>query len=168
MFLLMSMLLVAQVLRQDKIIISKRWLGPRCSQQPYKYDNDNAYDDNDGDDGDDGNGDDDEGEDEKSRCWQSRDERVRERKWNVNLEMWGGGKNRYFFHPPVSYFLHFYLYFQRRKLKTNVQKVYISNVLHFQLLGVFNLLFPCYPKNIQESEFKSQFLAFSPYQLISH
>ena len=65
MFLLMSMLLVAQVLRQDKIIISKRWLGPRCSQQPYKYDNDNAYDDNDGDDDGDGNGDDDEGEDEK-------------------------------------------------------------------------------------------------------
>ena len=65
MFLLTSMLLVAQVLRQDKIIISKRWLGPRCSQQPYKYDNDNAYDDNDGDDDGDGNGDDDEGEDEK-------------------------------------------------------------------------------------------------------
>ena len=65
MFFLMSMLLVAQVLRQDKIIISKRWLGPRCSQQPYKYDNDNDDNDDDGDDDGDGNGDDDEGEDEK-------------------------------------------------------------------------------------------------------
>ena len=66
MFLLTSMLLVAQVLRQDKIIISKRWLGPRCSQQPYKYDNDNDNNDGDGDDDGNGNGDDDEGEDEKA------------------------------------------------------------------------------------------------------
>ena len=82
MFLLTSMLLVAQVLRQDKIIISKRWLGPRCSQQPYKYDNDNAYDDDNGDDGDGGNGDDDEGEDEKAGV-----DKVEMREWERESEM---------------------------------------------------------------------------------
>ena len=82
MFLLMSMCLVAQVLRQDKIIIGKRWLGPRCSQQPYKYDNDNDDNDDDGDDDGDGNGDDDKGEDEKAGV-----DKVEMREWERESEM---------------------------------------------------------------------------------